>query len=390
LSKIDALIGMVALWLAVVAPVARAAEVRCTRADLLIALAPGEAAQYLVAGELCATTQELHDGTTVQLLVHGATYSHDYWDFGDVDGTRYSYARAVAERGTATFAFDAIGTGVSSHPPSDRVTLESAAYVTHELVRALRTGALGGTHFRKVIAVGHALGSLVVWQEAIRYADVDGVVVTGAAHSLSSRFNDALATDFQPAVNDMRFATTGLDRGYLTTVPAARAGLFSADFLAEEEEHKDVVSAAELSSALPLATSEITRAIKVPVLTILGGNDQTACGPNSHGGTFDCSSAAAIAAQESPFYSARARLHACVIPGAGHDLNLTLNHMLQVEDILAWSSAFVDTHPRRSAGSPGGDSRNIGASLNDGLPGNCVAARQQAADAQRVTAADAY
>jgi hypothetical protein len=41
--------------------------------------------------------------------------------------------------------------------------------------------------------------------------------------------------------------------------------------------------------------------IKVPVLTILGGNDATSCGPSSQGGNFDCSSGAIVATQEAPF-----------------------------------------------------------------------------------------
>jgi hypothetical protein len=35
------------------------------------------------------------------LLIPGATYSHGYWDFGT-----YSYARAVAAEGIATFTID--------------------------------------------------------------------------------------------------------------------------------------------------------------------------------------------------------------------------------------------------------------------------------------------
>jgi len=383
MKTIDALISVpAALWLAVAAPGAHPAAVRCSRADVLVALAPGEPARYGVAGELCGTTQELRDGASAQLLVHGATYSHDYWDFGEVHETRYSYVRAVAEHGMATFTYDGIGAGSSSHPPSDLVTLDAAAYVSHQLVKALRGGTLSGVRFGKVIAVGHALGSIIVWQEAARYADVDGVVVTGAAHSLSLRFSDAVASIFQPAVNDPRFATSGLDRGYLTTVPGVRAGLFSETFLAEEEQHKDVVPATELVSALPLVSSQITRAIRVPVLAILGSNDVTTCGANTRGATFDCSSAAAVAAQEAAFYAPQAQLHACLIAGAGQDLNLTLNHELQVADIVAWSTRFVNARLKHEAGATAVDARaadapRSGVVGNDGLPANCSAVALQ-------------
>jgi hypothetical protein len=84
-----------------------------------VALAPGKPASDTISGELFATEDELVAGTTVQLLVAGATYTHDYWDFRTVDRRRYSYARDVAARGFPTFAFDEIGSGNSSHPPSD-------------------------------------------------------------------------------------------------------------------------------------------------------------------------------------------------------------------------------------------------------------------------------
>jgi hypothetical protein len=56
---------------------------------------------------------------------------------------------------------------------------------------------------------------------------------------------------------------------------------------------------------------------------------------------FDCSSGAAVAAQDAPFYSPQAYIHACVVPGSGHDISLALNHGRQVTDAVAWSSAYV-------------------------------------------------
>jgi pimeloyl-ACP methyl ester carboxylesterase len=137
------------------------------------ALAPGQPASYSVSGGLFATQNELVAGTTVQVLVAGATYTLDYWDFGTVDGRRYSYARAVAAHGFPTFAFDEIGSGNSSHPPSDQVTIQSAAFVAHQILQALRNGSVAGIQFGKVIIVGHSLSCLVVWVEAIKFGDVD-------------------------------------------------------------------------------------------------------------------------------------------------------------------------------------------------------------------------
>jgi len=285
-------------------------------AGIPVALGSGEPANYKVSGELCATRDELVNGTTVQLLIHGATYNHNYWDFGKVNGINYSYARDVAARGFAAFAIDLPGSGNSSHPASDQVTIDAAAAVAHQMVEALRNGSINGVRFGKVIIVGHSLGSVVVWQEAVTYADVDGVIVTGAAHSITTKFLTANA--LYPAVNDPKFANSGLDSGYLTTVPGTRIILFysAPDFdpgvLAADDERKDVVPVTELGTGLPIVTSNATRAIQVPVLTILGSNDFTTCGTNPQGGNFDCSSGAAVATQDAPFYSEQARIHACV------------------------------------------------------------------------------
>ena len=193
--------------------------------------------------------------------------------------------------------------------------------------------------------MGHSLGSVVVWEEAINYKDVDGVIVTGAAHSITTKFLTANA--LYPADEDPRFAHAGLDAGYLTTIPGTRTELYFAapDFdpaiIPVDEDRKDLVAAAELNTGLPIVTSTATLAIHVPVLTIVGGDDFTTCGPNPQGGNFDCSSGAAVAMQEEPFYSRDARIHGCIVPGSGHDMSLAINHELQVADAAAWSAAFV-------------------------------------------------
>ena len=188
-------------------------DVTCLRVAVPVAITSTKSLAYTVSGELCATALEKRAGTTVQVLIHGATYNYDYWDFDRIDGIEYSYARDVAGSGFATFAYDALGSGDSSHPPSDQLTIEAAADVAHQIVEALRAGSVGGVPFGRVVLVGHCLGAVVAWQEAIRYADVNGLIVTGAAHTLSGFLQAAEL--FYPAVSDPAFAGSGLDPGYL-------------------------------------------------------------------------------------------------------------------------------------------------------------------------------
>jgi hypothetical protein len=65
-------------------------QVTCQQTVIPVAIAPGQPARYTVGGELCATVLEMRTGATVQVLIHGAAYTHDYWDFGMVDGVEYS------------------------------------------------------------------------------------------------------------------------------------------------------------------------------------------------------------------------------------------------------------------------------------------------------------
>ena len=75
--------------------------------------------------------------TTVQLLVHGATYSRVYWDF-PYQPERYSYQRDMARHGYATFAVDRLGTGQSSKPPSVTLLDSVEAASIHQIVGHLR------------------------------------------------------------------------------------------------------------------------------------------------------------------------------------------------------------------------------------------------------------
>jgi pimeloyl-ACP methyl ester carboxylesterase len=301
-----------------------------------------------VFGELCATRPELANGETVQLLLHGATYNHSYWDFGTIDGVSYSYARDLAAAGFPTFALDQIGSGRSSRPLSTAISLQSAAYVAHEVVQNLLRGGIGGTRFGKVIVVGHSLGSGVAWAEAGTYDDVAGVVITGAVHSTTVFFSTALGSDFYSASLDPRFVGAGVDPGYLTTRPGTRGTLFyngadtNPSVVAEDEETKDVFSSTELTTGLPtLESSAATQQITVPVIDILGGDDNLFCGAEVDGATYDCSSGAAVAAEEAPDYAPAAQLRACVVPGSGHDINLALNHALEEADAAVWSDEYV-------------------------------------------------
>jgi pimeloyl-ACP methyl ester carboxylesterase len=291
-------------------------------------------------GRLCVPA----GAATVQVLLHGGTYNSSYWDFPYQPDT-YSYVRAANARGYATFNVDRVGYGQSSRPLSTLLTADTDAAMIHQVVGMLRAGLIGGTAFPKVMLAAHSVGSGVATMEAATYHDVDGVLLTGFTHHLSvSGAATVFTTGVEPAALDPRFGL-GYDAGYLTTIPGQRQNLFYAPgdadpgVVATDEQLKDVVSATELASVLAQAfTLPTSLSIDRPVMIADGSRDGLFCAGLL---ASDCASASALRAEEAPYFSPAACLQTYVLPGAGHDINLSLHTKDYQQAVLDWADAFV-------------------------------------------------
>lgn len=298
----------------------------CSDVDVPVAIGPGLPADQRIHGRLCLP--EGGPSPVLQVLVHGASYDHRYWDFPGFDG-RYSYVAHMLGQGFATLAVDQLGVGRSSHPPSALTTQLAAANGLHDVIRAARQGGLGPA-FRQVVLVGHSFGSLTSWLEAGTYHDVDGVVTTGASHVIGAGALAGLAVLARPAQLDpvTAPAVPPLDPGYLS-IPGARASAFyylpNADprVVAQDEATRSEIPAG-VAASIPVYIPA-TLGIDVPVLEINGHYDKPFCAQGGGGSPVDCSSDETLHAAEAPFFSPAARLRTVVIPDAGHDLNLQLN-----------------------------------------------------------------
>lgn len=292
---------------------------------------------------------------TVQLLVHGITYDSRYWDFADPTGgtQRYSYRHAANAAGFATAAIDRIGAGQSSHPLSATIDIASNTYVVHQIVSALRAGAVDGPgdnkpQFPKVILVGHSYGSWTSWFVASRYKDVDAVVLTGVSHSL--RTVEAPLTTIPhliPAAIDPQFDLS-YDPGYLTSAPGWRYNLFCAPatvdpaVVDQDENTKGTMTATEIDT-YPLVL-QAPLDIRAPILLVNGNLDSLFCAPAGASqildlvpGGVNCTSAAALIAAEQPHLGASVpSLDAFILPGGGHDLNFMLNAQDYFAVVQSW------------------------------------------------------
>ena len=213
----------------------------------------------------------------------------------------------------------------------------------HDAVTALRSGAVDGHTFRRVIMVGHSVGSAETWLEAARYHDIDALIVTGALHAISPDIS-ALQNDLYPAADDPAFAGTGLDTGYLTTQPGTRGSLYynpataNPAVVAADEAHKDTVTVPELAGATSLLSEppaqQPSHQITVPVLSVVGEDDNLFCTAVT---AYNCADPGSVQNFESQYYLPRAHLKVVVIPGTGHALALSTTAPVTDATMIGWS-----------------------------------------------------
>jgi pimeloyl-ACP methyl ester carboxylesterase len=308
---------------------------------------PGPANQTMW-GQLCYSGP--HEPDTVQVLVHGVTYNHLYWDFPYGNGY-YSYVDAATAAGYATFNVDRIGAGNSSHPPSAELDLNAGAVSLHDAVTALRSGTVDGHAFRNVIMVGHSLGSIEAWIEAARYHDVDALIATGVLHEYSPNIG-ALESLLYPATDDPKWVGSGLDAGYLTTLPGIRGEVFydpataNPNVVAADEANKDTVSVPEIVAANSIVglppglppSGQPSAQITVPVLSVVGEDDNLFCVGVT---VYDCSKPQTVQNFESQYYSPAAHLKVVVIPNTGHDLALSTTAAATDAVMIGWALSVV-------------------------------------------------
>lgn len=322
---------------------AEAGGLRCEEVTFAVNLSPSDATVYHVFGELCSRGSIHHK--TIQIALHGATYSHLYWDF-PYQPAIYSYMGYATAAGYAVLSLDRIGIGRSDHPAAKAVTIESNAYVAHQIVQALRGGDLvapsfGSIRADRVALVGHSLGSVISMQEAGTYGDVDGVVLTGVSHNVTPVLG-AILSSLYPANLDPHFAGRNIPDGYLTSLPSLRSIFYQAPFfdpqvVAVDDQNKETVTTAELNTAVPALA--LSASIHVPVLVVVGDFDAAFC-------TVPSCTASGSLASEPGFYPADACAEAVAIPAAGHDLNLHYMAPLTYATVLGWMSRRVGNDTR--------------------------------------------
>jgi pimeloyl-ACP methyl ester carboxylesterase len=327
----------------------------------------------MIYGELCVPPGPRPE--TVQLLVHSTWYNLRSWD---PPMPPLSYVRAAVEAKYATFNVDRFGTGRSTKPASELVTIARVEEALYQVVQGLRSGAIGGHAYGKVVWVGASFGSAYGWVHGgNRGAQAaEAYVFTGILHITKLSFLGIVQSITTNACVDPALIHLGLDCGYITNMfgtkdqiyyhlPNAWPGLVP--YGVDDAVMRDVVSASLLFESIrdlggidltptappgpphyePMPTTgpkAYSNRITRPVLIVVGDKDKIFCGPPEG---IDCSTPESVLAFEGPYFtSTTPTVH--VMPDTGHEIALHTTAPAEYQRMLDWIDAHVGGHAPRS------------------------------------------
>lgn len=277
---------------ATLAPAATFAAPNCRAMTFDVTGVAAEPAQ--IHAQVCASASAA-PSAPVQLLLHGGSYDHRYWDV-PLDPDRYSYVTAATEQGYITVNVDRLGYGDSTRPDGATLTFEAGAAAMSQVIDQIQSGALGEPP-RHIVLNGHSMGGIVAEIIAGTRSDIAALIVSGLANTPEGD-DDAEddetgpggpgeggpptgAVPFIDAAEDPRFAAAPWAQGYMTTAPGARMHIFHApdtyapDVAELEHEMRDTIAGAELRSVMSGGTERPVFA--GPKVYFLGQYDVIAC-----------------------------------------------------------------------------------------------------------------
>jgi pimeloyl-ACP methyl ester carboxylesterase len=261
----------------------------------------------------------------LQVTVHGATHYHLYWDLPRIDGVSYSYARYMARHGYDVLAIDQLGTGASSQPDGDLVTLDVTADALHQVLASLRTDDNPIQHrFARVALVGHSNGSLTSIYATGTYHDADALVTTAwehTPHPLPFNPADILAVLTTPYIP----ATTFSEAFWISTfyyVPTTDLALVDYEY-------------GHLGPAVQ-ARAQFLDLFRVGLDTSLSRSTGVTVPVLVQDGNFDALQPSAYLGGEAAFYPLSPSVTLDFLVNIGHNINGHIDHLQSWTQIDEW------------------------------------------------------
>lgn len=257
----------------------------------------------------------------LQVLVHGLSYTHEYWDIPSFNGRDYSYARYMARQGYAVLALDMLGAGESSKPDGDFVDLAETAESVHQIITELRTpGGLVKAPFRRIALVGHSNGAIISTFVQSTYDDADVLVNTGFTF-----------TPHPIPVPDEAIAAL-IQNPYISIPPEIRADVFY-DARATDPA---LIEFDNTTIASTYTRGQFRDLLAVSGAPLLAGLDGVTSPVLLQFGETDELQPATYVDSDAAFYTSAASVTTAIVPRSGHILNGHYSAPIGWRQIDAW------------------------------------------------------
>ena len=300
-------------------------------------------ARYCPALSPCGGQKEV-----IELLVHGGSYTKDYWSGGgfantSFNGDPYSWIKYASERNYATLSIDELGNGNSSHPdPAQDVQPLLETECIHSVVEQLKAGQIGITAYSEVLFIGHSFGSQNLARLTQNHpTDPAGLILTGYSDDFSG--NIPLQVNFGYLPGDLvspRFAD--LPGGYLAmsnrtgrSVAFYYNGSYDPIITVLDFETEGTVAIGEPFGNILKPVPQYTG----PVLLVSGDHDAVVCGTG-----YDCLTAPggptnSTVARTSSFFPNAASFTYNLANSSGHSINFHYSSQQTFGYIHDWIDA---------------------------------------------------
>ena len=270
--------------------------------------------------------------STLQVLVHGWTYNHRYWDpYGAAKPGR-SYARFMAKKGYIVLALDLLGTGASSVPNGDILNFTESVSSLGQVLTPIRSQQRLQKYLIQHIAlVGHSGGTILSVLTAGTLPHItDFLIATGwsyAPHQVPFTpeiIDAALQTPYARFPSDLRTALF-----YHTPSAKPRQITFDNTQLADQFSRGLLREGLPLLEALALGNLDDIQAISrvdkvtVPILVQLG--------------EFDVIAPPLFPDIEADLYASSSNATIQILDGKGHSLNIHINRKIGWRKLIAGS-----------------------------------------------------
>ena len=234
--------------------------------------------------------------------------------------------------GYSVLNIDRLGLGYSDRPPAAALGYQQDAFAIHQIVMAVRTGALSQFGFKHIVLVAHSYGSTISIVDSATYNDVSAFVLTGVTHHAGSGVGQFVA-DIVPADQDPVTAVQQYPADYQIVKQGSIGPLFYypqtslPSVVATNESIKGVSTAAQNVSINNFLGAQLGESkITVPVLTVFGDKDIL----------FGDNGTQMRLQTEGSYYPSSPRANVFAIPNTGHALALSTTFSDTNSVIFEW------------------------------------------------------